>query len=286
MAKNKTRNASGNRPVLIVGGRGMLGFELTKVFTDQNPVVWDKAEIDISQENSVHKMLTKLNPRLVINAAAYTDVDGCESNSGLAMRVNGDAVGYLAEACSEIDAIIVHISTDYVFRGDQADGYAEDDKPDPINAYGESKVRGEHLLTEGTRNYYLVRSAWLYGRNGRNFIDTMLNLAKEKRVIKVVDDQIGSPTYAADLASALRKLVDRQAPFGSYHLVNSGQTSWYGLAKEIFKLTKIDAPLQAVASSEFPRAARRPAFSILKNTKTEALRSWPDALADYLKTKG
>ena len=287
MIKPKTPGPlPGERPILIVGGRGMLGFELAKVLADLKPVVWDKAEIDIGNESSVHKLVTKLKPRLVINAAAYTDVDGCESNSGLAMQINGDAVGYLADACSEIDAVIVHLSTDYVFRGDQPDGYAEDDKPDPINAYGESKVRGEHLLAEGTSKYYLVRSAWLYGRNGRNFIDTMLSLANEKRVIKVVDDQIGSPTYAVDLASAIRRLVDQRSPFGIYHLVNQGQTSWYGLAQETFWLAKIDTPLQPVLSSEFPREARRPAWSILKNTKTEALRPWPDALADYLKTKG
>ncbi len=286
MVKLKPPKTPAQTEVLIIGSRGMLGFELVKAFADRNPVAWDKTEIDITNEAAVHKAIKKLKPKLVINAAAYTDVDGCESHSGLAMAVNGDAVGYLAEACSANGATIVHISTDYVFRGDNENGYQEADVPDPVNAYGESKLRGEHLLKEGTDKFYLVRSAWLYGRNGRNFVDTMLTLAKEKRTLKVVNDQIGSPTYAVDLAGSIRRLVDAQSAFGTYHLVNGGRTSWFGLAGEIFKLAKLNATIRPVKTSEFPRQALRPAFSVLITTKTKALRPWAAALADYIKTKG
>ncbi len=272
--------------LLILGARGMLGYDLQRIFADYEPTCWDREELDIGDDKAVRKAIKKLKPELVINAAAYTAVDDCESSSGLAMQINGDAVGSIADACAEIGAVLVHLSTDYVFDGARADGYAEDDKPNPLNAYGQSKLRGEHLLQEATKRFYLVRTAWLYGRNGKNFVDTMLNLAQKRQPIRVVDDQVGSPSYSADVAKGIRELVDQEHPFGIYHLTNDGATSWYGLAKEIFRLTKQDVQLTAVRSSEFPRAAQRPACSILRNTKLPALRHWTAALADYLTTKG
>lgn len=272
--------------ILILGCRGMLGFDLIKAFADVEPIGLDKEELDITDQKAVAKELKKIKPDFVFNAAAYTAVDDCESSPGKAMQVNGDAVGTIADACAQIGATVVHFSTDYVFDGKNPEGYTEDDPTNPLNAYGQSKIRGEFLLKEATNRHYLVRSAWLYGRNGKNFVDTMLTLAQKKQPIRVVDDQIGSPTYSLDLAQAVRKLIESEAPFGTYHLTNSGQVSWFGLAKEIFNITRLDVALQAVRTVDFPRAARRPAVSVLRNTKAPALRPWPDALADYLTTKG
>jgi len=272
--------------ILILGCRGMLGFDLLKAFSDHDPIGLDKEELDITDQKAVAKELKKIKPDFVLNAAAYTAVDDCESSSGLAMQINGDAVGHIADACAQAGATIVHFSTDYVFDGQNPDGYAEDDRTSPLNAYGQTKIRGEFLLKEATNRHYLIRSAWLFGRNGKNFVDTMLDLAQKKQPIRVVDDQVGSPTYSADLAQAVRKLVESESPFGTYHLTNSGFTSWYGFAKEIFSVAKLDVPLQAVRTADFPRAARRPAVSVLRNTKAPALRPWQVALADYLTTKG
>jgi dTDP-4-dehydrorhamnose reductase len=223
---------------------------------------------------------------VVINAAAYTAVDDCETSSGKAMEINGDAVGTIADVSADIGATVIHFSTDYVFDGANPSGYSEDEKTNPVNAYGQSKVRGEHLLQEATKRYYLIRSAWMYGRNGKNFVDTMLGLAKNREPIRVVDDQVGSPSYTLDVARAALDLLEQERPFGIYHQTNDGATTWYGLAKEIFRLTKLDVQLVAVRTADFPRAARRPASSVLRNTKTPLLRHWTAALSDYLTTKG
>jgi dTDP-4-dehydrorhamnose reductase len=274
------------KKILILGARGMLGYDLVRVFSDMRPTAWDREELDLTDAKSVRKALRHEKPEVVINAAAYTAVDDCETSSGLAMEINGDAVGTLADVCADIGAILVHFSTDYVFDGMKTDGYAEDDPTNPINAYGQSKVRGEHLLREATTRYYLVRSGWLFGRNGKNFVDTILGQAHNRQPIRVVDDQTGSPTYTVDLAKAVRQLVEGEVPFGVYHLTNSGTTTWYGLAKEIFRVTKLDVHLTAVRTADFPRAAARPASAVLNNTKLPALRPWNAALADYLTTKG
>lgn len=271
---------------LILGCRGMLGFDLMRTYADMKPTGWDQEDLDITDAKAVRKSFKKLKPELVINAAAYTAVDDCETSSGKAMEINGDAVGAIANVCADINAILVHFSTDYIFDGTKAGGYREDDKPNPINAYGQSKIRGEYLLREATNRHYIIRSSWLYGRNGKNFVDTMLTLAQKKQVIRVVDDQIGSPTYSVDLAQATRSLIEAERPFGTYHLTNDGTTTWYAFAKEIFRLAKLDVTLKAIRTADFPRAAARPASAILTNSKAPHLRNWTAALAEYLSTKG
>lgn len=272
--------------VLILGAKGMLGFELQRAFAAETCTLWDKEDLDISDADDVKKKLKKLKPDLVVNAAAYTAVDECENHEDVANKVNGDAVGYIATSCADIGAVMMHFSTDYVFDGEKDGGYTETETPNPLNAYGRTKLQGESLLQEATTRFYLIRTSWLYGRNGKNFVDMMLTAAREKRVLRVVNDQHGCPTYAKDLADAAYRLVREQAPFGIYHLVNSGSTTWFDFAKKIFAFKKLDVPVEAIATNDFPRLAKRPKISILQNTKAPALRHWEAALQEYLTTKG
>lgn len=240
-------------------------------------------EIDITSEDQVNEKIGELKPSIVINAAAYTDVDGCEANKELAMKVNGEAVSYLASICKKIGAIFVHYSTDYVFHGHNSEGYKEGDTPrNPLNVYGQSKLLGEELLKKNTEMYYLIRTSWLFGKHGNNFVDTMLKLAEERDELKVVNDQYGKPTYASDLAERTREIIEKRMPCGVYHLTNEGATTWNDFAEEIFKIKNIKVKVEPCASQEFQREAKRPQYSILLNTKLSPSRSWQEALREYL----
>lgn len=277
--------------VLILGANGMLGHDLMSVFNmpEYEIIGVDKPEIDITQKAQIQKYIENIAPDIVVNAAAYTAVDDCEKNVDLANLVNGTAVGFIAESCKKINAILVHISTDYVFDGIAAGGYKEDDVPNPINAYGKSKLIGEQELMRimaGSGNsgkFYLVRTSWLYGKHGKNFVDTIANLGRTKNLLTVVNDQIGKPTYTADLATAIKDLIKSGAKFGIYHLVNERAVSWYDFTLEIFGLLDIKTPVKPVTSEEFPRPAQRPSSSILINGKRPFLRDHFDALNDYAK---
>lgn len=274
---------------LIIGAKGMLGHELAKAFVEYRPTLWDIDEIDITDQGRVNDKIGALSPELIINAAAYTNVDACEENEELAHLVNGTAVRYLAEVASKLGATLVHYSTDYVFDGTKQEGYTEDDAPNPINAYGRSKLAGEQAILKATKpqgassplRYYLIRTAWLYGHAGKNFVETMLSLADKGQPIKVVDDQVGSPTYAPDLAQATRELIASKAESGIYHRTNSERVSWYGFAKAIFEVYGKAVDVSPCATAEYPRPAQRPAFSVLRSTKLPPLRSWQEALRDY-----
>jgi dTDP-4-dehydrorhamnose reductase len=268
--------------VVILGAKGMLGRDLGKVFYDLNPYLLDKDELDITSKEGVHKLFSNLAPDVVINAAAYTDVDGCETSRSEAMKVNGDSPGYLAAATKNAGAIFVHYSTDYVFDGKKAEGYKEDDEPSsPLNFYGETKLAGERAVRKAGGDYYIIRTSWLYGINGKNFVETMLRIAGEKGKFRVVNDQHGKPTYTVDLAKATRKLMESKSDFGIYHITNEPATTWYQFAREILKKNKITP----CASSEFPRPAKRPQYSILLNTKLAPLRPWQEALGEYLRER-
>ncbi len=275
--------------IVILGAKGMLGSDLAKVFADFKPHLFDKDEIDITNKNALIGLLKKIKPDIVINAAAYTDVDGCEENRDLAMKVNADAPGYLAEVSESIGAIFVHYSTDYVFSGNNENGYSEDDDPgDPVNFYGESKLAGEIAVRKSGGNYYIIRTSWLFGSGGpkingrpRNFVETILRLAEEKSELRVVNDQHGKPTFSLDLGQRTRYIIERKKDFGIYHVTNEPATTWYEFAKEIAGIPII-VPCK---SSEFPRSAKRPGFSILLNTKLPPMRSWQEALEDYLKRR-
>lgn len=269
--------------LIILGAGGMLGQELARVFGDFEVTALDRHEIDITKNGKVEKEIGRVKPDVIINAAAYTDVDGAESNRETAFEVNELGVRNLAVAAKKTGAKLVHFSTDYVFPGDKKEGYKEDDLPGPAeNTYGESKLAGEKVLRKSGVEYYLVRTAWLYGAGGKNFVDTILRLATEKNELRVVNDQFGSPTWAADLARAIKELVEEKYEPGVYHLVNDGVASWYEFAREIMKLRNKNTMVVPVTTQEFPRPATRPKYSILINTKGPKLRDWREALQEYL----
>lgn len=268
--------------ILLLGARGMLGHELQAAFLDHVVIPWDKADLDITRREQVLEKISQEKPDAIINAAAYTAVDQCESQEDLATRVNGDAVGYLAEAARTLGIPIVHYSTDYVFAGDLSLGYSEDAPRKPLNAYGRSKAVGEERLEKSGSKYYLIRTSWLYGRQGKNFVDTMLRLADEKTELRVVNDQRGKPTYAADLARATLGILTASRPFGIYHVTNEGETTWFDFAVRILKAAGKQTPVVPVSSKEYPTPAKRPMFSSLINTKLPPMRLWEEALSEYL----
>jgi dTDP-4-dehydrorhamnose reductase len=260
-------------PVVIFGAFGMLGHALQQVFPE---AIFKGRDLDITDDAGVRAFIADIKPAIVINAAGYTDVEGCEENSEQAFEVNGRAPGHIAEACHESGSLLVHYSTDYVFNGEKQE-YRETDSPDPINVYGASKLLGEQIIQETHDNFLIIRTSWLFGPHGRNFVDTMLTLSQQMEQVRVVNDQFGRPTYTNDLAKATARLLDSEP--GIYHLTNNGTCSWYEFAQAIIP--------NAVpcSSDEFPRKARRPKYSVLVSTKTKPLRHWREALADYLTTK-
>jgi dTDP-4-dehydrorhamnose reductase len=279
--------------VLILGNKGMLGHDMETVFHGQDFIGLDKEELDILNKEKVYESFLTVQPDVVINCAAYTNVDRAEDEENLANLVNGYSVGVLASACREIDALFVHISTDYVFDGEKRQGYNEEDHTSPINAYGRSKMLGENLLFDEMEmldqlnpvegRYFLIRTSWLFGHYGANFVDKMLALAQEEQEIKVVNDQFGKPTYTLDLCKQIKWLIDtKDYPSGTYHVTNEGSTSWYDFAKEIYKLSDISAKVVPCSTAEIERKAKRPMFSILNNNKLPPLRSWQEALKEYL----
>ena len=258
---------------LILGANGMLGHDLQKVFPD---AVSRGRDLDIADEALVSTFIQELSPDLVINAAAYTDVDGCEDDRETAGEVNGKALEYIAKACNNVGAVLVHYSTDYIFDGSK-EGYVESDQPNPINVYGESKLLGEKNIMEHIGDYRIIRTSWLFGVHGKNFVETMLRLSGEMDAVRVVNDQFGRPTYTADLARKTAEIVGL-AP-GIYHITNDGVCSWYEFAAAI-----IDN-VSPCSSEEFAMRAKRPRYSVLVNTKTTPMRHWSDALGEYLKIR-
>lgn len=260
---------------LIIGAGGMLGHDLMKAFPDAVPV--GHREIDITDRGQVLRVIAEHKPRLVINAAAYTNVDGCEDAQELAYDVNGRGPGYLAEACAAAGATLVHYSTDYIFDG-SSQAYVESDAANPINVYGQSKLLGEQNIARATGDYRIIRTSWLFGSHGKNFVDTMLTLSKQMERVRVVNDQMGKPTYTVDLAAKTREVIGMSP--GIYHITNDGICSWYEFASAIIPNTV------PCTSEEFARKARRPQYSVLTNTKTSPMRHWRDALAAYLSERG
>jgi len=252
----------------------MLGHALKDVFL--NAQCPGHGDVDITDRHAVMKFIARERPAIVINAAAYTDVDGCEDNRTYAFRVNGNGPGNLAEACREVNAILVHVSTDYIFDGTQKE-YCEADRPNPINVYGESKLLGEVSIAKNLENYRIIRTSWLYGRHGKNFVDTILALSHQMPTVRVVNDQIGKPTYAVDLANTVPEIIGYTP--GIYHITNDGTCSWYE-----FACTFIPNAVPCL-SQDFPRKAKRPANSVLVNTKTSPLRHWKEAVQEYIQTK-
>jgi dTDP-4-dehydrorhamnose reductase len=273
--------------ILVVGANGMLGRDMMALIGDAGRGV-DIDEIDITSLESTERILRTLKPNTVINCAAYTDVDGCESNVETAMQVNGEGVAHLAMASREIGARLVHISTDYVFDGGKGSPYTEDDAPCPLGIYGESKFAGE-MNAAINPDHLIVRTQWLYGLHGKNFVETMLRLAKEKDELSVVDDQIGSPTWTVDLAHAIMALL-KSGGRGVYHAANSGFCSWNGFAKAIFEEAGLPIQVKGMTTDELNRPARRPLYSTLDCSRLERdsgfhPQPWRDALKAYMRLR-
>ncbi|WP_239451204.1 dTDP-4-dehydrorhamnose reductase [Methanosarcina horonobensis] len=264
----------GTIKALIIGSNGMLGSDLCNMFP--YAVKLTHRDLDITNKEQVLGSIQRIKPDVVINAAAYTDVDGCEDNQELAFQVNGYGPGHIAEACSKVGALLVHFSTDYVFDGSRNE-YIESDTPNPINVYGQSKLLGEQKIAENTENYRIIRISWLFGIHGKNFVETMLKLSTQMDRVKVVNDQFGKPTYTVDLANKITDVLELEA--GIYHLTNEGVCSWYEFASAI-----IDNVVPCT-SEEFPRKAKRPKYSVLVNSKTEPMRHWRAALEVYMKER-
>ncbi len=293
--------------VVITGATGMLGSDLITVLNDKYELHGlDIKElphhlslasynlVDITDTQETYRVITKINPDLVIHTAAYTDVDGCEKNSDLAYRVNALGTRNVALACQRFDAALMYISTDYVFDGEKDNPYFEYDKPNPQSIYAKSKFWGEEYVHQLLNKFYIVRTSGLFGKNGKNFVKAILNLAQQEKKIKVVNDQTTSPTYTKDIANAISQLISFNVQrstfnglYGIWHVTNSGSCSWYEFAKEILQITNSEVEIYSIISSELKRPAKRPKYSVLNNycwqlEGWKLLRHWKDALKEYL----
>ncbi len=273
--------------ILVVGANGMLGRDLMSLLPGELRGV-DIGEIDITSPESVRTLLVTLKPEVVVNAAAYTDVDGCETNRGLACAVNGYGVGNLARGSADIGAKLVQISTDYVFDGGKGRPYLEDDPTGPLSVYGQSKLLGEEQARLNP-DHLIVRTQWLYGRHGKNFVETMLRLAIERSELSVVDDQIGSPTWTVELSRAIAALINGGCR-GTYHGANAGFCSWNEFARAIFHEAGVAVTVKPMTTTELNRPAPRPLYSTLdcgKLTRDTCFTplGWRQALQGYLSSR-
>lgn len=276
--------------VLVTGVKGQLGFDVVNELKKRGiePVGVDIDEMDITNPDSVDKVITEANPDAVIHCAAYTAVDAAEDNVDVCRRVNKDGTQNIANVCKKLDCKMIYISTDYVFDGEGERPWEPDDKQTPLNVYGLTKYEGELAVANTLSKYFIVRIAWVFGVNGKNFIKTMLNLAKTKDSLSVVNDQFGSPTYTYDLARLLVDMVQTEK-YGFYHATNEGICTWYEFALEIFKTAGVDIKVTPVSSDEFPAKAKRPSNSRMSKEKLsdngfERLPSWQDATHRYINT--
>ncbi|MFJ1610598.1 dTDP-4-dehydrorhamnose reductase [Streptomyces sp. NPDC088253] len=273
---------------LVTGAGGMLGHDVHTLLADGQVTALDRAALDITDPQAVRTAVAGHD--VVINCAAWTDVDGAEAAEAAATAVNGTGVRHLARACRDSAARLLHVSTDYVLPGDSTEPYPESAPACPVNAYGRSKLAGERAVAELLPDTgYIVRTAWLYGEHGRNFVATMLGLASHRSSVEVVDDQHGQPTWTHDLAGLLVMLGRaEQAPPGVYHATATGHTTWYGLARAAYELSGLDPDrVRPTTSAAFPRTARRPAFSVLGHARWAAaglpeLPGWRESLAEAL----
>jgi len=288
--------------ILITGISGMLGVDLYETLREEYEVVGldlkdfpstsfpspPLSKVDITDEHGVREVFRQLAPDFVIHTAAYTDVDGCERDPARAYKVNALGTQNVCLASQDLNIPVMYISTDFVFDGKKNYSYTELDEPHPLNVYGRSKLAGENYVRSLVERYFIVRTSWLYGPHGKNFVETILKLAEEKEEFTVVDDQVGSPTYTKDLAQEMKKLVSSSS-CGIYHITNSGSCSWHNFAEEILELAGLRrVKVKPITSKELNRPACRPRFSVLKSTSSgrgaeDTMRSWKEALREYIK---
>jgi dTDP-4-dehydrorhamnose reductase len=274
--------------VLVTGGSGQLAQAIQRFWTGCEPILPEESRLDLSDREAVRDVIESLRPEVVINAGAYTQVDRCEAEPGIAMLVNGTAVGWLAESCTKMDAQLVQISTDYVFDGQGTQPYREEDPVHPVSVYGKSKLLGEEEARKASK-HLIVRTAWLYDAWGGNFYNTMLKLAAQEHPIKVVDDQRGTPTTCRALARQIQVAVESGCQ-GTLHATCSGDTTWYGFAAEIFHQHGLRVDLQSCSTVDFPRPAPRPAYSVLSGAGrarlgVDVMPDWHTALAEVVAWK-
>lgn len=276
--------------VVVTGVKGQLGYDVMRELTKRGheAVGVDIEEMDITDAAAVKRVLTDCAPDAVVHCSAYTAVDRAEDEPELCRRVNAEGTKNIAEVCAELDCKLIYLSTDYIFSGEGERPWEPDDEPAPLNVYGQTKYEGEQEIKSRCKKYFIVRISWVFGINGNNFIKTMLRLGRENGAVKVVDDQIGSPTYTYDLAVLLVDMAESDR-YGQYHATNEGICSWYEFAKEIFRAAGMeDVTVTPVSSDEFPAKAKRPFNSrmskedLIKN-EFNKLPTWQDAVERYLK---
>ena len=281
------------KKVLLIGADGMLGGELRERLEKIYDVEGTTIEtLDICDKEAVLEKAKQVKPHFIINCAAYTNVDGCETNEGLAMAVNGTALENIAEAAKQEDATLIHISTDYVFPGNLPveQIYTEDMEPAPVSAYGRTKLVGEQNAAKAEK-YYILRTAWLYGLGGKNFVKTMLRLSQDRDELTVVDDQHGSPTSTTTLCKIIEGIMEKEPEYGVYHSTNEGFTTWCRFTRKIFELANISTNVKAITSKEYkemyPQSSDRPSNSQLSKEKLKNVgiipEAWEVALEEYLK---
>lgn len=278
--------------ILITGSKGQLGIEIIRQLSKNSiykVIGMDKEELNIVNSEEINETILSVKPDVVINCAAHTAVDLCETDIENAYKINAIGPKNLAIACEKIGAKFVQVSTDYVFNGNENQPYREDNETCPNSIYGKSKLMGEQFTKEFCSKYFIVRTAWLYGE-GNNFVRTMLKLAQNNKELNVVNDQFGSPTSTVDLAKAIIDLINTEN-YGTYHGTCEGQCSWYDFAKKIFEISNIDIKVNPVSSEEFKRPAPRPKYSVLDNfmfklVELNSFRKWEDSLIEYLEVEG
>jgi dTDP-4-dehydrorhamnose reductase len=278
--------------VLVTGANGQLGQaiqHIAKSYLNLNFVFCNSTDLDISNKENCQAVFHKIKPNFCINAAAYTAVDKAESEQDKAELINVIGAKNLAETCNEFDTKLIHISTDFVFDGSNDKPYSETDIPNPKGVYGQTKLDGEKAIQAVFSKYYIIRTSWVYSKFGNNFMKTMLRLASERTSLSVVNDQMGTPTNAVDLAEALVQIIlnNNQQPtanhFGTYHFSNEGQCSWYDFAKKIFEINNVSIDLSAIPTEQFPTPAERPKYSVLDKSKIKStfglpIKTWEESL--------
>ena len=278
--------------ILLTGRTGQVGWELERRLSSLGQLfAFDRVSLDLANPDQIVARVREVKPDLIVNAAAYTAVDRAESEPRLAAQVNATAPRILAEEAKRLGVALIHYSTDYVFDGAKSTPYVESDSPNPLNAYGKSKLEGELSIQASGCRYLILRTSWVYGMRGTNFLLTILRLARERPELRVVDDQIGAPTWCRDVAYATAQLVAEAAAGragGLYHLTATGATSWCGFAREILRVRGVETPVRAVSTAEYPTPARRPANSLLSCAAIAArwklqLPEWQDSLAGCLR---
>lgn len=275
--------------VVVTGANGMLGSDVVAVASasGHEVIALGREDLDVTDPAAVERAIRRESPGAIFNCAAWTDVDGAEEHEAEASLVNGEGAAFVADAASKVDAELVHVSTDYVFDGTKEGPYLEGDATSPINAYGRSKLAGERAVELGCKRSFVVRTSWLFGPNGGNFVETMLRLSAGGEPVMVVTDQIGCPTYTGHLAIGLVRLLDGGA-YGIHHMAAGGECSWYDFAKEIFMAASLDTKVVAADSATFSRPARRPANSVLRSARDAPIElpDWKRGLHDYMERRG